>query len=162
MPLVEGERKPIRFVQTEFDEFDGAFSPDGKWIGYTSDETGRFEVYLQAFLGGNAQAPRAKWQVSTKGGSRLRWRRDGKELYYVAPDGDLMSVPVKTDPTLVAGAPKKLFHTGISDSFSSSNNISGFAVAANGQRFLIDAPLGEQIPAPITVMLNWTAGLKRQ
>ena len=159
LPL-EGDRKPIRFVQTDFDEFDGAFSPDGNWIGYTSDETGRMEVYIQAFAGSKTQTPRtSKWQASTNGGSRLRWRRNGTELFYVAPDGDLMSVAVKTNPMILAG-PKKLFHTAIGNPASDTAS-GGYAVAANGQRFLLAAPTRPHSPAALTVVLNWTARLKR-
>jgi Tol biopolymer transport system component len=159
LPL-ERDRKPIPFQQTPFDEFDGAFSPDGKWIGYTSDETGRPEVYVQSAPGPNTELQRGKWQVSTNGGSRLRWRRDGREAYFVALDGNLMAVPLKTEQGFAIATPKKLFHTNIRSPTSSTSS-PGYAVAADGRRFLMTVPLREPTPRPITIVLNWTAALRR-
>jgi Tol biopolymer transport system component len=90
LPL-EGEKKPVPVVRTEFNERDGQFSPDGKWIAYQSDESGRFEIYVQPFLG-----PGEKWQVSTNGGAQVRWRKDGKEIFYLGLDATLMAVPFTT------------------------------------------------------------------
>jgi Tol biopolymer transport system component len=157
---VELDRKPIPFQQTEFDEFDGAFSPDGRWIGYTSDETGRLEVYVQSAPGPNTQVQRGRWQVSTNGGSRLRWRRDGREAFYVALDGNLMAVPLETEGSFAISAPKKLFHTNIQNPTSYTSS-PGYAVAADGRRFLMTVPLRERTARPITIVLNWTAALRR-
>jgi len=97
-----GDRKPFPFLETEFGESDGRFSPDGRWIAYTSDESGKPEVYVQPFRPGDwASVPAGKWQVSTQGGSQARWRRDGKEIIYRAPDCDYV----------VAGA-SRLVHPG--------------------------------------------------
>lgn len=95
-------------LQTEFAEGCGAFSPDGRWIAYCSDESGRFEVYVRSFTDGGAVTTAGKWQVSTTGGAFSRWRRDGKELFFNAPDGKLMAVPVKADSTFEAGIPVAL------------------------------------------------------
>ena len=82
---------------TPADETFGQFSPDGKWIAYSSDESGRREVYVQGFAPDRVPAAAVgKWQISTAGGDKPRWRRDGKELYYIAPDRKMMAVPVKT------------------------------------------------------------------
>ena len=85
------DRKVTPFLHGEFDENTGDFSPDGRWVAYESNESGRYEIYVQPFPG-----PGGKWQVSTNGGTAPVWRRDGKELFYVAPDRKLMAVPVKT------------------------------------------------------------------
>jgi Tol biopolymer transport system component len=154
-----GERRPIPCVQTQFDEFDGAFSPDGKWIGYTSSETGRFEVYVQPSPGSNTQPSRGKWQVSTQGGSRLRWGRDGKEVFYVTPDGDLVAVPVMTGREFAIGVPKKLFRTNIGNPTPTTSSF-GYGTAG-GRRFLTVVPTPEPIPASVTVVLNWTGALRK-
>jgi Tol biopolymer transport system component len=103
-----GERKPVPFLQTEFNEQQAQFSPDAKWIAYTSDESGAPEVYVQAF-----PALGSKLRISTGGGCQPQWRRDGKELFYVAADRKLMAVDVKTGATFEAGVPKPLFETRI-------------------------------------------------
>ena len=89
LPLL-GDRKPIPFVQTQFSEWDAHFSPDGHWLAYVSNESGRPEVYIAPFPG-----PGGKWQVSTAGGILPRWRRDGRELFYVALDNQLMAAEIK-------------------------------------------------------------------
>src|SRR5213083_2964398 len=93
LPL-DGDRKPFPVVQTDFEERDGQFSPDGKWIAYQSNESGRFEIHVQPFSGSERQVS-GKWQVSTTGGAQVRWRHDGKELFYIALDGRLMAVPIR-------------------------------------------------------------------
>ena len=99
LPL-EGDRKPQPYLQTQFRENQGQFSPDGHWVAYTSDESGRLEVYVQPF-----PAAGGKWQISTNGGENPKWRRDGKELFYLGLDRRLMAVEVKTAPTFEAGLP---------------------------------------------------------
>ena len=100
LPLF-GDRKPIPFLRTEFNESLGHFSPDGRWFAYVSDESGRKEVYVQTFPPSGA-----KWQISTDGGSFPNWRGDGKEIFYMSPDQKLMSVEVRADSTLQAGKPR--------------------------------------------------------
>ncbi len=107
-----GERKPIPFVVTQADETFGQFSPDGQWIAYSSDESGRREVYVQGFAPDRVPAAAGgKWLMSTAGGDKPRWSRDGKELYYIAPDRKLMAVPVKLGPPFQPGIAVPLFET---------------------------------------------------
>jgi eukaryotic-like serine/threonine-protein kinase len=159
---VGGDRKPFPVVQTPVDEGAGQFSPDGQWIAYESNETGRLEIYVRPF-----PAPGGTWKVSTAGGSRPRWRRDGKELFYVASDGRLMAVPIAlaADPkTLQPGPPVPLFQTrfasGAGISFATGMSKPQYAVAPDG-RFLMNVPVDEATVPPITVALNWDAALKK-
>src|SRR5260370_36705250 len=100
-----GERKPISFAHTEYNEREGQFSPDSHWIAYVSDESGRPEVYVQPFQGSSGGGGRVK--ISQDGGDQPRWRRDGKELFYCSPDGKLMAVDVvATSPELTPGIPQ--------------------------------------------------------
>ncbi len=150
------ERKPMPFLRTEFSERDGRFSPDGKWVAYQSNETGRYEVYVRTF---SPQEPGGggKWQVSVDGGVEPRWRKDGKELFFHAPDRKLMAVEVKAGARFQAGVPRPLFQTRIQQSAS----IGRYAVTADGRRFLIVSEVEEAFGEPATVLLNWTAGLKK-
>ena len=153
LPL-DGDRKPFPVVQTNFDERDGQFSPDGKWIAYQSNESGRFEIYVQPFPG-----PGGKSQVSNNGGAQVRWRRDGKELFYIALDDRLMAVPIRIasdGQTLEAGAPVPLFVTRIGSAASPNVTRQQYMVSADGQRFLMNT-LTEEATSPITVILNWKA-----
>jgi eukaryotic-like serine/threonine-protein kinase len=148
---LDGNRQAFPFAQTPFKELDARFSRDGKWVAYTSDESGSDEVYVQAFptVGG-------KLRISTKGGREAQWQRDGKELFYLAADGMLMSVEVKSGPTFEASAPRALF------ALRSINDDGGsYEVTGDGQRFLVVTSLVEAHAAPLTVVLNWTAELKR-
>ncbi|MBA2525783.1 MAG: serine/threonine-protein kinase [Pyrinomonadaceae bacterium] len=150
---MSGERQPFPFLQTEFNEQQAQFSPDGKWIAYTSDESGAPEVYLQTF-----PASAGKWRISTGGGGQPKWRRDGRELFYIAADRKLMAVDVKLGATFEAGVPKALFGTRVltlTDNFRNH-----YAVTADGQRFLINSNVEETSIAPISVVVNWTADLK--
>jgi Tol biopolymer transport system component len=151
-----GDRKPMPYLQTEFSEAQGRFSPDGRWVVYVSDESGRAEVYVQSF-----PATGGKWQISSGGGDQPVWRRDGKELFYAAADRTLMSVDVsQSASTFQAGVPKPLFgiHIGTSG-FTSLRNY--FLVTADGQRFLVNNSLDDAVSFPVNVILNWDAGLKR-
>jgi serine/threonine protein kinase/Tol biopolymer transport system component len=149
---MSGDLKPFPFLLTEFNEHQAQFSPDGKWIAYTSDESGAQEVYVQTF-----PASGRKWRVSTGGGSQPRWRRDGKELFYIAGNRKLMAVGVKTRETFEAGVPTALFGTRVLTLANFRNHI---AVTADGQRFLINSTI-EETSAPINVVVNWAADLKR-
>jgi len=142
LPL-SGDRKPAPFRRTEFDEVYASFSPDGRWVAFWSDESGRGEYYVSAF-----PEHGLKWQVSTAGASMapLRWRGDGKELFYVAADGQLMAVPVKAaSGSFESGAPVPLFRLG-------TDIASGYDVAPDGQRFLVSSSQEESLP--IAVVLN--------
>jgi Tol biopolymer transport system component len=150
-----GDRKPFPFLQTEFNEGQGRFSPNGRWMAYASDETGRWEVYVRPF-----PASGDKWQVSTNGGADPSWRRDGNELFYIAVDRKLMAVDVKTDSTFHVGVPRALFEPRVSG-LSPVEARNHYVVTADGQRFLINT-LVEEGSSPITVVVNWLADLKRK
>jgi eukaryotic-like serine/threonine-protein kinase len=153
LPLF-GERRPEPFVRTDFQEAGGRFSPDGRWIAYISNESGRYEVYVQSF-----PVSGGKWQVSNGGGGSPRWRRDGRELFYLSADGKLlMAVEVDgSSDTFEAGVPKRLFEPRV----GAISGDSPYDAAADGRRFLINALVEENVPAPVTVVLNWTADLPR-
>ena len=150
LPL-EGDPAPIVVATSNFDESGGQFSPDGTWVAYESDESGRVEVYIQPFPG-----PGEKVQVSTGGGRQVRWRGDGNELFYVAFDDRLMAVPLRfrsAGQMAEADSPVPLFAT----HFGGENlglSIQQYVVSSDGQRFLTNAVVGETNP-PITVILNW-------
>ncbi len=149
-------RKPQLYLQTEFNETHGQVSPDGKYLAYTSNETGRYEVYARPF----PSAAGGRWMVSSEGGGQPRWRRDGKELYFIAPDKKLMAVEVKTGPTFERGTPKPLFDSRLGGIYAVSGRVAFlYAPSADGQRFLA-AATSETDTSPIAVVLNWAAGRK--
>ena len=162
LPLA-GDRKPFPFAQTPFAEGGGQISPDGRWIAYYSDETGRNEVYVRPFPSGAG-----KWQISTDGGRWPRWRRDGKELLYMwsSTPPKLFAVDVKASgATLEASVPKGLFDTGVTIPAHSGGPYLPYAASPDGQRFLLARPpstgADDAASAPITVVMNWTTALKR-
>jgi Tol biopolymer transport system component len=151
LPLT-GSRKPIEFRHTEFDEGEGgaAFSPDGRWVAFLSNETGREEVYVAPFRGSGQRI------VSTGGAALLppRWRRDGREIFYVAADSHLMSVPVRVAASgFESDAPVALFRMG-------SDLGNSYDVASDGRRFLINPGTNLEY-LPITVVLDWAAEARR-
>jgi hypothetical protein len=143
-------------VQTEFDKENAQFSPDTRWVAYDSAESGRSEIYVQSF-----PDPVTRFQVSTGGGFRPRWARDGEELFYLALDSKLMAVKVKTGPALRAGAPDALFAIPLVGPLDANGDAIAFDVSANGLRFLIRSRVRESTRSPITVVLNWTSTLKK-
>jgi serine/threonine protein kinase len=148
--LVEG-RKPFVFLQTPFEERRGMFSPDGRWVAYQSNESGgRFEIFVRPFPGPDGQG-----QVSTEGGINPQWAPDGKELYYLAPDGTLMVAPITVNgPTIEVGRPAALFRTRILGGGTDITAGMNYDVARDG-RFLINTVLDDDA-APITLLQNWT------
>ncbi|HKA17217.1 MAG TPA: hypothetical protein VKN18_02775 [Blastocatellia bacterium] len=143
----------LSLMQTELIEY-GKFSPNRRWVAYESAETGTVEVYVREFQGSGR-----RWQVSAGGGLWPDWRRDGKELFYLS-GGKLMAVDVKaSDSSFEPGVPKLLFERGLDSSSAVSTH--SFAVSGDGQRFLIPVPVEELSSAPITVVMNWPADLKR-
>jgi eukaryotic-like serine/threonine-protein kinase len=159
LPL-EGDKKPFPFLSTEFNNRGGQFSPDGRWVAYVSDESGRNEIYVRRFSPDSAGAVSGaggKWLISTGGGTNPRWRGDEKELYYVTPDLKLMAVEATTSPGFQTGVPKCLFQT---PPQLPMVTISAWEVTPDGKHFLFPAP-AEQGQAPFTVVLNWQAGLKK-
>ncbi|MCW5983326.1 MAG: protein kinase [Bryobacteraceae bacterium] len=160
LPVAPGARA-FPFRQTPFVEAEAQFSPEPggpRWIAYACDETGRHEIYVQGFDASPSGGGRmAKWQVSSGGGRQPRWRADGRELYYIAPDGHLMAVEVTTGPSFAAGTPKPLFPTRIVvEPFAAFH----YAVAPDGDRFLIDTGV-EETTDPLTLLLNWPLALRR-
>jgi dipeptidyl aminopeptidase/acylaminoacyl peptidase len=152
LPLV-GDRKASALVQTDKPEGMLQFSPDGRWMAYLSFEEDRSEVFVQAYppTGG-------RYQVSVAGGISPRWRPDGKEILYLAPDSTLMAVDVSTSPSgFRAGQPRALFKAAI-NTLGNPIGLFHYAVAADGQRFLVASLLGGEAPPPVTVVLNWAAG----
>jgi serine/threonine protein kinase len=158
---VDRRSKAFPVVQTKADEREGQFSPDGRWVVYVSNETGVDEVYVLPFPG-----PGGKWQVSTAGGADPRWRRDGRELYYVAPDGRLMAVSIQVGAdgrALSPGSPVALFQTKLATGAAVNIGFLSrpqYAVAQDG-RFLMNVTADDITAAPISVVLNWAAALKR-
>ncbi len=145
------DRKVVPFLQSEFDEVFPVFSPNGRWVAYASNESGLFEVYVQAFPG-----PGGQWQVSTSGGTMPAWRHDGKELFYLGLNHKLMSVAVKTGEAFESDAPSPLFEVHVRTDPSRP-----YDVFPDGQRFLVVAPLENQSAPPVTLIQNWTALLRK-
>ncbi len=148
-----GDRKPMPYLQGPYSQQQGQFSPDGRWIAYASNESGSYQVYVQSFPAGGG-----KFQLSAEGGTQPIWRRDGKELFYIAADGRLMAVDIATAPKFQAGAPKALFNPQLVPGGPTSFR---YTVTPDGKRFLVSAPPEDPAAAPITVVVNWFAALKR-
>lgn len=151
LPLA-GDRQPALFLQTPFTDTNGRFSPDGRWIAYTSDDQGRYEVNVQPF-----PASGGKWQIST-GGQLPCWRSDGKELYYLSLDGKLMAVEVKPGGSFEATAPRALFDLAPAWALGGTRS---YTVTAAGDRFLFIRAREEAASLQFTVVTNWTAEVKK-
>jgi Tol biopolymer transport system component len=159
LPLDGADRTPVPAVQTPFEETDGQFSPDGKWIAYTSNEAGRNEVYVTA-SDPKPGGARERWPVSVSGGHAPRWRGDGKELFYVAADNrSVMSAQVRVSATAVeTSAPAQLFAVPMSGVAADPSFT--YDVTSDGNRFLMLEPTAVQT-SPLTVLVNWQMKLKR-
>ena len=151
LPL-SGDGKPFPIVQDAFDESSPAVSPDGKWMVYQSNESGRREVYITAFPAGGA-----KWQVSTNGGTSAKWRRDGKELFFLDPTDKVVAVDVNASGNAVRlGTPHDLFQTvGVQREYGPLD------VTADGKKFLLNSGNLKEGSDPFTLVLNWPAELKK-
>lgn len=153
---LDGERKPFPFLQTPFDERHARFSPDGKWIAYASNESGMWQVYVQTF-----PASGGKWQISNAGGGQPQWSSDGREIFYVSADRKLMSAEVKASgSTFEVAEPRVLFEMRI-QSVGLPGPRNFFAVTRDSQRFLVNSLSADNKFRLTTVVLNWTADLKR-
>jgi Tol biopolymer transport system component len=154
-------RKLVPLLNTRFHESNPAFSPDGKWLAFTSNESGRPEVYVQAFRSGDAPSVIGERHlVSSAGAQALRWRRDGKELFYLGFDGRVQAVPVRLSPKPDFGAATALF-TISTEARAAIHSVLGFDVSADGQRFVI--PVVSSLKAPsIVVVQNWEALLPQK
>jgi Tol biopolymer transport system component len=147
---LDGDRTPIALVRTAFEERDAQFSPDGTWIAYQSNESGRPEVYVQPFGAGGERL-----RISATGGVQARWRADGRELFYLTLEGQLMTVPMTPGNhrrSLRPGAPSPLFQASVGATQGIA--LHSYVVAPDGQRFLLDT-VAEQPAAPIALILNW-------
>jgi serine/threonine protein kinase/Tol biopolymer transport system component len=148
------EKKGAPLVATPSNEYEGAFSPNGRWFTYVSEESGKPQVYVQPY-----PATGGKWQISTAGGNEPIWGRDGNEIFYVSLDNKLMAADVKTSSGFEAGTPRVLFETGTK---SEGGRAPGRMYDASPDgRFLINAVVGEVRAAPITLVQNWAAELKK-
>jgi eukaryotic-like serine/threonine-protein kinase len=148
-------RKAQPFLRTQFNESVPRFSPDGRWLAYVSDESGRYEIYVQPYPG-----PGGKWQISTEGGTEPTWNPNGRELFYRSGD-KMMAVDVTTQPGFAAGRPRMLFeHSYVPTPGTNSN----YDVSPDGQRFLMLKPSesAQAAPTQINVVLNWFEELKRR
>ena len=152
-----GDSRPFPYLQTQFDERHGRFSPDSHWVAYTSNESGREEVYVQSFPPSGA-----KFQISTGSGREPQWRKNGTELFYISGDRMLMAVPVRlpssTSEPLQAGQPKPLLRVPVLDTFIVGRS---YEVSNDGQRFLMPALASGATAPPLTVVLNWQTQLKK-
>jgi Tol biopolymer transport system component len=161
LPLGD-HKKPVSFLRTEFNEWDGRFSPDGRWVAYASDESGRPEVYVRRFsadASGEAISDAwNKWLISNGGGSSPSWRKDGNELYYIDLAGRLMAVGVTAGSVVQVGVPRVLFKA--PPRVPKNLGLPDWESSPDGKRFLFLVP-ETQGESPFTIVLNWQAGFKK-
>jgi serine/threonine protein kinase len=151
LPLF-GDRKPLPFLQTEFDEFGGRLSPDGKRVLYESDDSGKHEVYVRPLRGSGG-----KLLVSAAGGTIPGWSHDGKEIFYLSANNELMAAKVTQNGSEVAiDVARPLFQT------QAESFLPSFDVSPDGRRFIIVSAMPQKSPSPITVVVNWDAALRKQ
>jgi len=143
------------YLQPKWTVRNAQFSPDGKWVAYSSNETGNWEVYVSPF-----PSAISKWQVSRAGGEEPRWRRDGKELFYLSGEGKMIAVAVNTGSNFEAKPPVTLFQTHTRQPISFMDAFS-YDVTADGQRFLINTRAEEPNAAPLSIILNWASEIER-
>jgi Tol biopolymer transport system component len=150
LPL-EGDRQPYLYFQTPTEDASGRFSPDGRFIAYRSRESGVNEVYVQTFPASGMKQP-----ISTNGGINPVWAPSGKEIFFIAPDGKLMSVDIGGGSSFEAGKPKVLFDI----IAARTTQTTDYDVSADGQRFLFISRMAEATSS-LSVVINWTADLKK-
>ena len=146
--LPAGGGKPTPLLSTKGNQTNGQISPDGKWVAYASDESGVWEIYVTSFPGATG-----KWQVSRGGGTEPRWRRDGKEIFYIGPTGMLMAVPVNSDSVFATGTPAPLFEIQGRAPISSTDTFT-YDVAKDGKRFLVNHYVKPEHVAPLIILLQ--------
>jgi eukaryotic-like serine/threonine-protein kinase len=137
-------------LQSQANESAGAFSPDGRWVVYVSDESDHDEIYVQSF-----PLPGSKFQISNGGGAEPYWRKDGAELFYVTSGRNLIAIPIKFSPSFERGSPKRLMF------LPAISSIRTYAASGDGQRFLVLNPATGAAELTITVIVNWQAALKK-
>ena len=152
MPMF-GDRKPFPFIHSEFEEPEAMFSPNTHWVAFESNESGNYEVYLSPFPDGGA-----KWQISQGGGVQPMWKRDGSAVYYLAPGGKMMEASVGEKGSAVEiGTPHQLFQTTMAEAGAFGR---AYSVSPDGKKFLVEKQERGTAP-PLTLVANWTAGLKK-
>ena len=149
LSLVDLDASP--WLATPFDEYDSNLSPDQRWLAYASNETGDLEVYVRSFAD-----PGRNWRISSAGGSMPVWRGDVKELFYLSPDGHLMSVAIAAGSTFDPGMPTSLFETRVRHA-----RLRQYDVSPDGQRILLNRMVDEEDTTPITLDQNWLMGIRR-
>jgi len=157
IPL-DGDRKPFPVVTTPFMESTGAVSPDGRWVAYASNDTGRSEIYIQAFPAPGVNGPKGRWQISSGGGYQVKWKGDGKELYFESLDGKMMAAGIQAGPQGIhAETPRVLFSADFA-----TTSLHEFDVTPDGQRFLLMLqPKIQDSGEKLTVVSNWQAALRK-
>ena len=150
LPMTGEDREPRPFAVTRFNEMLPVFSPDGRWVAFVSDESGREEVYVQPFRRAGQRR-----RISTSGGTLPRWRRDGRELFYLSNDEQLVAVPIEPGENLEPGTPRPLFAVGRRPSL-----LRTYDVSPDGERFIVMSPAAEASPQPV-VVIDWAAELAR-
>jgi serine/threonine-protein kinase len=153
------DQKPTVFLNSEFNETLGQLSPDSRWMAYTSDESGKSEVYVRPFPPSEGQ-----WKISIAGGAQPRWCCGGKELFFRAPDGKMMGVAVTNTggpkPSFQPGTPNPLFEAQLSSGLNGTGF--GYDVTSDGKRFLIASPTTDaRAVPPLTVVVNWDRAVKK-
>jgi Tol biopolymer transport system component len=157
LPL-SGDRKPVTYLDTAFSNIQPQLSPDGRWLAYATNESGTYQIVVRTFPDPNG----GRWQVTANGGIEPRWRRDGRELYYIGPDGKLMAVPISAGNVFQTEAAIPLFQTPFTQLAGIPYPIR-YDVSADGQRFLMTVPADNALSAtPIVAIVNWTAALRKQ
>jgi Tol biopolymer transport system component len=145
------EQVPTQYLRTGFHLERARLSPDSRWVAYDSDESGRAEVYVQTY-----PDPGTRYQVSVAGGTRPRWATNGRELFYVAAAGTIMAAPIQLGRSNAIGTAKALFSLSAKDDSDLE-----YEVAPDGQRLLITTVIRPPVRSPITVVMNWSAGLTK-
>lgn len=153
LPLQGGDRTPTPYLQAASNEIQARVSPDGRWLVYVSDESGRWEVYIQTF-----PTPGGKRRISVGGGAQPQWREDGRELYYLSLDNTMMAVDITAIGTLQVGRPRTLFRAPLLGSVTDYRNL--YAVTRDGSRFLIKSIAAGGYQEPITILVNWAAAVR--
>jgi Tol biopolymer transport system component len=151
LPLMDTQ-KPVKFISTQSANMHGTFSPEGGLVAYSSNESGRFEVYVQTF-----PLSDRKWPVSTTGGYEPRWRADGREIYFLSEDRKLMVASVGPGPSF--GVPRALFQTRVPPGVTAFRT--HYIPTRDGTRFLVNTGNSDEPPVSITVVLNWLSGIAR-